>query len=121
MRQHIKTFTVEIIKRGVLVFMGSWEQFRNYLKRYYPCYLTEVERMWDNAPPGSAYTFKVAGDAIIYADSVICGSTMVHEIAHATKHLLSLVEIEDEEAECYTLEYLYERIIPWLKTIRQKP
>lgn len=115
MKQYAKVFTVDIFHRGVLVFFGSQEQLDNYIKQKYPCYSEYVKDI--DSPGDTATTLKLKDDAIIYGTHPLPEGRVVHEIVHATKHLLSLVGVEDEETECYTIEYLYDAIIPWLRSI----
>ena len=120
MKQQVLNVPVEIFNRGVLVFLGSQEQLKNYVRQKYPEYEDDVE---EELSGGSAYTIKLKDDAIIFAESIIPESEMVHEIVHAAIHLLSLVEVQDkegninEEALCYLVEYLARKILPWLTSI----
>lgn len=116
MKQHVKTFPVDLYKRGVLVFIGSREQLRSYIER------EGIEIEWDDEADeildkSSAVTFRLKADIIIYAEHVPDEGVIVHEILHATKHLLRIVEVNDEEAEAYLLEYLYDEIMPWFRSV----
>ena len=117
MKQHVKIVNVDIYNRGVLVFFGSESQLINYVHQRFPCYDDCIRDGLNDGKNGTAYTFKLPADAIIFAGTIPAEKTIVHEIGHVAKHLLSIVEVEDEEAFCYLLEYLYDKIIPWVRTI----
>lgn len=110
----VKQFPIEIIKRGVLVFLGEEGDLLKYIKKHFPSYLQEVKEVLQEVYDYSALTIKLSGDAIIYSKDIILPGTLVHEIGHVAKHLLKCVDIEDEEMYCYTEEYLFEQIMSWL-------
>lgn len=118
MKQHVKTVTIPVYYRGVLVFIGSRGQLRDHLFRYYPDYATSMEDL--EIPPAAAYTFKLEGDALIYSPSVPSEAAMVHEIFHSVRHILGIIGVElsdeTEEVFAYLMEYLSDQILPWLKT-----
>ena len=118
MKQHVKIVTVPIYYRGVLIFIGSPDQLRDYLYRRYPAYASSMGDL--DIPPATAYTFKFEGDALIYSPSIPSESTMVHEIFHAARHILGIIGVElsdgTEEVFAYLMEYLSDQILPWLKT-----
>lgn len=112
MKQYKKIFPVELFKRGVMVFFGSRENVKRFVTEDYgDAWADESE--WDVT---SAYTFRLSADALIFAEKPINEGILVHEIVHATRHLLRLVDVDDEETECYLVEYLYNKIIPWFRT-----
>lgn len=121
MKQYVKEVPVELYRRGVLVFIGSHTQLRNYIALKYPCYSDDVNCMFEELPRGSAWTVKLEDDALIYAEDIISEDVMIHEIFHTTHHLLSLVNVHDEEAAAYLMEYLCGRILPWLRAISSSP
>lgn len=118
MKQHVKTITIPMYYRGVLVFIGSSEQLMGYLDRHYPSYASVVQTF--EYTRAAAYTFKLDGDALIFAPRIPSSAEMVHEIFHATRHILDIVGVklsdDTEEVFAYLMEYLSEQILPWLKT-----
>ena len=110
---------IELLRRGVLVFFGSRDDLLEYLSANHPVYYEDLkdDDVW---PRGSAYTIKMSDDAIIFADTLIDEGTLVHELGHTSKHLLDIVGIKDEEAYCYTIEYLYNKIMPWYRKLTKK-
>jgi hypothetical protein len=118
MKQHVKAVSVPPYYRGVLVFIGSPDQLRDYLRRSYPAYATSMEDI--DIPQAVACTFNLECDALIYSPSVPKEAAMIHEIFHAARHILNIVGIDlsddTEEAYAYLIEYLSDQILPWLRT-----
>lgn len=114
MRRYKKTFPVDLYKRGVMVFLGTREAVKRFItEEYDDVWDDESEEILDRT---SAVTFRLSSDALIFSSKPITDGVMVHEIGHAAKHLLRIVGVEDEEAECYLIEYLYDKILPWFHT-----
>ena len=115
---------VSVFKRGVIVFFGSPEDLIEYLDQRHPVYANELKAVWEKfincLHSASALTIKLSADPIIYANELIPEEELIHELGHAAKHILSLVKVDDEEAECYTLEYLYEQVMPWFRNLNKK-
>lgn len=121
MKQNYKIVSVDVFNRGVLVFIGSQQQLLDCLTREYPSYKEEVEQGFEEEERrGDAWTIKLADDALIWADHFVEEKTIVHEIVHTAKHLLNLVDVDNEEVLCYTVEYLYGKIMPWYRSIIEK-
>ena len=114
MKQRIKIVPIDLYKRGVCVFVGTREQFRSYVER------ENLEIDWDNYKDieemAAAFTVRFQLDSMIVCTRKPEESVIVHEIVHAAKHILRIVDVDDEEAEAYLVEYLYDQIIPWLRT-----
>ena len=55
----------------------------------------------------TASSFGLDGDVAIWSPSKLAPETLVHELLHAALMLMRSRNCEDEEALCYTLEYLY--------------
>lgn len=119
MKQHVKLFPVDLYKRGVCVFLGTREQFKAYLER------EEIDFDWDGEDTDKmldkyqAVTLRTDTDCIIYSDKEVDEGVLAHECVHAAKHVLRIVGVEDEEAEAYLVEYLYNGIIPWVRSIQK--
>lgn len=118
MKQYVKTITIPMYYRGVLVFIGSREQLKGYLDRHYPSYAPVVEAV--EQTQAAAFTFKLDGDALIFTPQIPSSAEMVHEIFHAARHILDIIGVkltdDTEEVFAYLMEYLSEQILPWLKT-----
>lgn len=113
MKQQVRIFPVEIYNRGVCVFFGTREQFKAYASKEEIKLSEEDEQILDGS---NAVTFRLPNDALIFSEREITEWTLIHEIEHATKHILRCCDITDEEAECYLLAYLCKEIVPWAKT-----
>lgn len=57
-----------------------------------------------------ATCFSQLGDSIIYAKRQLSTGDLVHECVHAAKAMLGRLGIDDEEAEAYTIEYIFKKL-----------
>ena len=117
MKQHVKIFPVDIYKRGVCVFFGTRDQLKQYFKKENIEYDWKGEETDEMLDKSQAVCFRLDTDVLIYSEREISESVLIHEIIHASKHILRLVDIDDEEAFAYLTEYLCDQILPWSRTI----
>lgn len=111
---------VEIYRRGVTVFLGSKKELVKYLRAHGPDVLEEIED--ELSMSGSlGLCFKLdAGESLVWCHKNVALSTIVHELAHASFHMLKAVGIplsENGEEYTYLLEFLCERTFQWLNLI----
>jgi len=57
-----------------------------------------------------ATCFSQQGHSIIYATHPLSPADLVHECVHAAKAMLGRLGIDDEEAEAYTIEYIFKKL-----------
>lgn len=121
MKQRIKIVPVAIYKRGVCVFLGTREQLKEYARRENIDLQWEKEDVDGMLDKSQAVTFRLNTDVLIYAERPMSAGVLVHEIIHAAKCILRFVDVQDEEAEAYLAEYLYNEISPWLEKVSPQP
>lgn len=118
MKQRVKTIPIDLYKRGVQVFYGTDKQFRSYAKREgFEVDWAEYEAYGDKT---GGMTIRLPLDVVIVLFESASEGVVVHELGHAAKHILRIVEVEDEEAEMYLLEYLYNEVMPWYRSIQNE-
>lgn len=118
-----KTVPIEMLKRGVMEFIGPKEELLKTLKEKFNGYAEAIEDVMkeDSIEPGNyavGYTFKVLPDALIWLPEETNLGVSIHEIGHSIFHIFKQVEIpitdDTEELFCYMLEYLFEQFYGWL-------
>lgn len=115
------TIPFPIFRRGVMVFVGPQEDLIATLKEKYINYGEDVENTINKHPDlvktSLGVTFKCEEDAIVWFPEKVTLGSLVHELTHATIHILDKVDIEltpdTEEIFCYMLEYLIEQTFDW--------
>lgn len=115
MKQKIKTVPLDIYKRGIQVFYGTKEQFIAYAKRMeFEVDEEEVKTLQEKT---GGITLRLPLDAAVALFPNADEYFAIHELGHAAKHILRIVEVEDEEAEMYLLEHLCRKVLPWFRSI----
>jgi hypothetical protein len=118
-----KTVPIDMLKRGVMEFIGSKEDLFKALDEQFNGYAEVIKKVMeeDNIEPENyalGYTFKVLPDALIWLPKEERLGVSVHEIGHSIFHIFKQVEIpitdDTEELFCYMLEYLFEQFYGWL-------
>lgn len=118
-----KTVAVETFKRGVMFFIGSSKDMIKVLDEKFVGYAEVIddlikEEKLDKNCTALGYTFKCLPDALIWCPKEPEFNTAIHEIFHATCHILYQCEIsenqETEEVYAYLLEYLTNEFLPWI-------
>ena len=115
MKQRVKTVPLDIYKRGVQVFYGTREQFIAYAKNMeFEIDDEEVKTLQEKT---GGITLRLPLDAAVALFPEADEYFVIHELGHASKHILRIVEVEDEEAEMYLMEHLCREILPWFRAI----
>ena len=104
-----------------MVFVGSQEDLIATLKEKYTDYGEDVEATINKHPDlvktSLGVTFKCEENAIVWFPEKVSLGSLVHELTHATIHILNKVDIklteDTEEIFCYVLEYLLEQTFDW--------
>lgn len=119
--KHIK---IELYKREITIFIGSHEEFKEWIKTYdcpetWNIVINQILESDDNAE--ASYWFNdINGNGIIelhyHPKSPEEIGTAAHECLHATMRILSFIGIpcfanEANEAYTYLLEYILEQVL----------
>lgn len=100
-----RVIEVPIWKGHLFIHVGSDESFRVRLGEagYDPDRIDDFEK----SDEVQAITVRDESKCIIHAKRPLEPPVLVHELLHAALSIMRARHCEDEEALCYTLEYLY--------------
>lgn len=106
-----RSIHVPVWKSNLFLYVGPIDRFYEHLEKDCMWPEDEVNRMRakhkEDATYLTASSFGLDGDVAIWSPTKLAPETLVHELLHAALMLMRSRNCEDEEALCYTLEYLY--------------
>lgn len=106
-----RVIDIPIWKGKLFIYVGPYEKFFDrLLEGGWPKESVDElrkERPYDENNEALTVNVKGSGQIAIWCEEPISKPTLVHELCHAVHMLFRSRECEDEEAFCYTLEYLF--------------